>query len=244
MKTQRISELFSQLDADQVLLTDMNNVYYFSGELIYPGSRILPVILKRNGSAVFFLNWLYEAKFRGAEGMEVVRFSDTDDLPALLAHHLDSFACLAVDGKMASSHLLAIQALGAASGYIDASRAVSRVRGRKDAQEIALMKEASRINDLAMDRFKKLVKPGVSEKQVAEKIEGIYRELDRLNMPLDFGFNCRIVYKSVQHSEHSSKAAFIPRKLDTLCQVARGGKYGRKLFIINNPQECLDFGRQ
>ena len=39
------------------------------------------------------------------------------------------------------------------------------------------MKAASAINDLAMERFKKLIGPGITEKEVAAHIEPIYRSL-------------------------------------------------------------------
>ena len=39
------------------------------------------------------------------------------------------------------------------------------------------MREASRINDLAMAEFKNLIRPGVTELEVARQVEGIYRSL-------------------------------------------------------------------
>ena len=47
----------------------------------------------------------------------------------------------------------------------------------KDEEELELMREASRINDRAMGEFKKLIRAGVTEKQIADQMHGIYISL-------------------------------------------------------------------
>ena len=174
-RIEKVLDLCREHGVRQALLTDMNSVFYLTGKMIYTGSRLLALLLRDDGQHRLFLNQLYAAP--EGLGMELVRFSDTDDVPAIIAAHTDHSAPLGIDRKMTAGHLLALQGLGAASGYVNVSPWVDEVRSQKDAEEQELMKTASRINDQAIAEFKKLIRPGVSELDVARQIEGIYRSL-------------------------------------------------------------------
>ena len=72
-----------------------------------------------------------------------------------------------------------------------ASDCVDDVQACKDSVEQDLMREASRINDLVMERAVKRLKEGVTEKEIAEYIvsqyaaEGCENESFRPSCPLD-----------------------------------------------------------
>lgn len=178
INTSRIGRLLDNLEqsgAQQMLITDANSIYYLTGSMIQSGSRLMALLVRKDGAHRLFLNQIFPVP--EGLGIEVIRFSDTDNVDELIARHTDHTLALGIDQKMPAGHLLALQELNAGTAYRNTSGCLSAVRGQKDLQEQEKMREASRINDLAMAEFKKLICPGVSELEVARQIEGIYRAL-------------------------------------------------------------------
>lgn len=171
-RIERVLALLQERGIRQMLLTDINCIFYLTGQMIYPGSRLMALLIRADGGHRFFLNRILTAE--EDRDLELVRFSDRDDPIALISGSLEHQAPLGIDRKMAAGYLLALQKLGAASDYEDASTCVETVRSRKDPEEQRKMLEASRINDRAMEVFRQLIRPGVSELDVARQLEEIY----------------------------------------------------------------------
>lgn len=53
--------------------------------------------------------------------------------------------------------------------YQDASEVMKQVRASKDAFEQEKMQEVSLINDAAMAKFRELIRPGMTELDIADK---------------------------------------------------------------------------
>ena len=70
--------------------------------------------------------------------------------------------------------MLKLQAQKAGAAIVNGSPVVDRVRTCKDEEEVALMAEASRLNDLAVDQMIKLIPAHMSEKQMAKKLSEVY----------------------------------------------------------------------
>ena len=108
---------------------------------------------------------------RGLEGL-------TDSLCRDIAlFHLLYSEVLGVDKILPARFLLPMIHQQIARDIINGSPAVDHTRAVKDAQEIALMKESSLINDRAMAQFKKLIHAGVTEKEVADQTLAIYKSM-------------------------------------------------------------------
>jgi Xaa-Pro dipeptidase len=84
---------------------------------------------------------------------------------------------LGVDKDLKARFLLPLFELKAATGFVNTSLAVDSTRAVKDEEEQALMREASRVNDLAIQELKKLVHEGVTEKEIADQLLGIYKSM-------------------------------------------------------------------
>ena len=82
-----------------------------------------------------------------------------------------------MDKILEAKFLLPMLKMGIAEDYINGSVAVDHTRAVKDAQEIALMKKSSKINDQAMALFKKLPHEGCTEKELADQTLAIYQSL-------------------------------------------------------------------
>ncbi len=178
MKMTRVNAVLTKLGEaglGQMIVTDPNSIFYLTGQMISPGSRLLALYISQGAKPVLFVNRLYPVA--EDEELEVCWYSDTDDISAIMATYTEHGAPLGVDRKMTAQHLLALQELGAGTGYKNTSFAVDKVRGCKDEEERAKMIEASRINDAAMAQFKGLIHEGVTEIEVARQIEDIYKSL-------------------------------------------------------------------
>ncbi len=178
MNQKRISRVLAQLqnmDLTQILITDPMSIRYLTGVYVQPFERFFGLLLRADGNHVMFLNNLFSVS-RDLP-IEEVWFSDTDPVCELIAEKLDHTTALGVDKDLKARFLLPLMEMQAATGFKNASLAVDLTRGIKGADEIELMREASRINDAAMAQFRGLIHAGVTEKEVADQMLAIYLAL-------------------------------------------------------------------
>ncbi len=176
MKQNRIDNVLNRRNgADLLLVSDPMAVYYLTGRLIQPGERFLGLLLQDGKKPVLFLNRLFPME--GSEDLDVVFYSDGDDIPSLLQRYIDSDLILGVDKTLQARFLLDMIDRGIAKRFVNGSLAVDLTRAIKDEEELETMRKASLINDEAMAVFKTLVKEGISEEEVARQIPDIYGSL-------------------------------------------------------------------
>lgn len=194
MKQNRVDAVIQNLEQmglSQMLVTDPLAIFYLTGRMIQPLERFYGLYLNRRGGHKIFINLLETVP--EDLGVEKVRFSDTDPYLDLVAAAVDSREPLGVDKNMAARFLLPLLHRGAAPDFVNASLAIDRARAVKDAQEQALMHRASQLNDLALTQLRPWIREGVSELELAEQLQRIYRELgaDGVSFPplVAFGAN-------------------------------------------------------
>lgn len=178
MKTERLRRVLDKLEQKgirQMIITDPVSIFYLTGYSIDPGERMYALYINSNGNHRLFVNWLFHVP--GDLGVELVRFTDTDDYVSMLAAAVDPSVPLGVDKVMAAKFLLPLIRNCPDTDFSLTSVCVDEVRACKDMEERERMREASRINDLAMAEFKKLLVEGVTEKEVAGKMRDIYLSL-------------------------------------------------------------------
>lgn len=175
LKRERMQRMLAKLDADQMLICDPNAIFYLCEKWIYPGERFLGMLISKDKEPVLFVNSLF--RFDEEIGMEKIYFTDTDDVTKLVGQYVNPKSILGVDKILEAKFLLPMIQEQIASGFVNGSSAVDWTRAVKDEEEIEKMRNASRINDLAMARFKTLIHEGVTEIEVADQMLGIYKEL-------------------------------------------------------------------
>lgn len=174
-RVEHVLEALKGLGLCQMLVTDPVSVFYLTGVRVMPFERFYGLHLRADGEHAFFLNRLFHVP--EDLGIEKVWYSDTDPVMELLASRIDKEQVLGVDKELKAGFLLPLLELGAAKGFVLASSAVDETRGVKDAEEQEKMRRSSQINDLAMAEFKKLIREGITEREVAEKMLKIYQSL-------------------------------------------------------------------
>ena len=178
MKTERLSRVLQKLEDQgipQMIISDPVSIFYLTGYYSDPGERLFALYINKNGSHKLFVNLLFHVP--EGLGVELVRFTDTDDYVAMLCDTVVKTCPLGVDKVMPAKFLLPIIKSSPACRFEVTSVCVDEVRACKDMEERELMREASRINDAAMAQFKELLKEGVTEKEVASKMNDIYASL-------------------------------------------------------------------
>ncbi len=205
MFDQRVAAVLAQMEArglEQLLISDPPSIFYLTGRWILPNERLLALYLNKNGGHKLFVNKLFTVD--GDIGIEKVWFSDTDPGCQIIAGYTDHSKPLGIDKKMAARFLLELMELGAGSAYRNGSECVDAARRVKDAEERQKMITASRINDQAMERFRGLIREGVSELEVSDGMKAIYQELGTQGPsfgPLvSFGANAAIGHHKPDHT--------------------------------------------
>ncbi|MCI8863964.1 MAG: aminopeptidase P family protein [Lachnospiraceae bacterium] len=193
-RIRKVLENMKKEGLDQMLVTDPPSIFYLTGKWILPGERLLALYLRADGAHKLFVNRLFTVD--GDIGAEKMWFSDTDPGCRFIARYTDPQKPLGIDKKMAAKFLLELMELGAAGGYRNGSECVDKARRVKEEGEREKMVLASRLNDAAMARFRHLIREGVTERQIAEEMLAIYKELGTegpsFSLSVSFGANAAV----------------------------------------------------
>ena len=160
----RVIENMQKEGLDQILVSATPSVYYLTGRWIQPGERMLALYLNKNGDVKLFANRLFAQAQES--GMELIEFDDTEDPVKLLASQI-SEGKIGVDKVWPSHFTIRLMEAGNFTPAIG-SQGVDDARMCKDAEEIQLMRESSRMNDRAMELTIAAVREGMTEIELQE----------------------------------------------------------------------------
>ena len=144
---ERINRVLAKMEEKgltQLLVSDPLSIRFLTGIMVNPGERLYALLLRSNGKHTLFLNYLY---YVSDTGFEEVWFSDMDDQIGVLMEHIDTESVLCIDKTWPARFLIPLQERCPQMKTIWGSDCVDGVRAVKNEEEIAIMKEASVIND-------------------------------------------------------------------------------------------------
>lgn len=159
MNNERLAHVRANLrrrGLSQMLLVDPLSIWWLCGYYTEPYERFLALYVPCDEAKepVMFSNRLFPEVDDACA--DVRTFDDTEDPIALVRDVTDRAAALGVDNKLAARWLVPLMEAGAATGFALASDAV---------------------DDQAMDWLADQVRPGVTERQIADGLLGEYRRL-------------------------------------------------------------------
>lgn len=178
MKLNRLNKVLLKMQDNnihQMLVTDPSSIFYLTGKMINPGERLLALYLNINGNHKLFINELFPV--HEDLGVEKVWFDDTKDGVLIISKYIEKGQTIGIDKNWPARFLLHLMDLNPKSKYVNSSFIIDTLRMCKDEEEIELMKKASHINDMAMDKLQKLLTEELSEKEMSTKLSTIYEEL-------------------------------------------------------------------
>ncbi|MBO7675242.1 MAG: aminopeptidase P family protein [Atopobiaceae bacterium] len=177
-RAERVMSNLRQMGLSQALFTDPLSIFYLTGYHTEPMERFLGLLLAQRGAGVTS-TLLCNALFPSAEGAAdiVLTHTDAQDPLLMVADACDPSAILGVDKSLAARWLVPLMERQACAGVRLASAAVDDARSVKDAAEQDLMRRASQLNDKGMEWLAAQVAEGVTERSIAERLPGAYRQL-------------------------------------------------------------------
>ena len=159
---------------DHLIICDPSSIDYLIGYKNNPGERMYAFVLSLDEDHTLFMNNLFyldqELNFN------IVWYNDTDDYVSMLADYLKDANCVGVDKLFPAKFLLPLMAqTNDESCFELGSICIDYIRMKKDENECNLMREASRINDLAINQVIQLCATGkFTEKEIADQLADIY----------------------------------------------------------------------
>lgn len=174
-KIARVIDKMKEKGVKQLLVSDPMSVYYLTGRMIRSMERMTTLYIHAEGRTLLVVGRL----FLQPEdiGVEVLYFDDTENPVEALAAHMDRDGVIGVDKSWQAGFLLPLMKLIPDAEYVAASELVDEIRRVKSPSEQAKMIEASRCNDIAMEKLIGLVPKGFTELEMGEKLLEIYRGL-------------------------------------------------------------------
>ncbi len=151
----------------QLMVTDPDSIFYYTGIYNHPFERFWGLLIREDGKHVLFANKLFRL---APVDFKTVVFDDVDPLTEVVCPCLEP-GLFGADAAMAARFLIPFMDAVPGLRPVLAQDCVSSVRARKDEEEKANMRIASRINDETMEKVRDFIHEGVTELEVGEFIK-------------------------------------------------------------------------
>ncbi len=177
MKEERLKRVLQEMiknNLSQMIVTETASVFYLTGTWINSGERLMALYINTNGDKKFIVNELFPVN--SDLGCEILYYNDTKSPLNLLKGIINNNEILGVDKDFKAHFLIGLMERKAAKSFINGSPIIDRIRMIKDLEEINLMREASKINDLVVENIIKEIKSGISEKYISNRLGELYEE--------------------------------------------------------------------
>lgn len=175
----KVKNVYESMKAEGVqwlIVSEPSAIKYLTGRMIHAGERMMVLLLNAvEEKTDFILSKLFPQS--GEVGCPVTYFDDVDDYVGMLAGMINSGDVIGVDKEWPAKFLLRLMQLMPEKRFINGSYILDQIRQIKSEKEQELMLEASRINDLAMERLIPLVSKGYTENQLGDELLKIYLDL-------------------------------------------------------------------
>lgn len=162
MNTSRIARVIENMQSaglEQIIISATPSVYYLTGRWIAPGERMSALYINHHGDVKLFANRLFAQAPQ--DGLKLMEYDDTDDPIRLLAAEIHQ-GDIGIDKLWPSHFTIRLMEAGHFTPKLG-SQPVDDARMCKDAEEIALMRESSRMNDRAIALAMDSIHEGMTE---------------------------------------------------------------------------------
>lgn len=200
MKAERLKRVINSMikhNVDQIIITSPASIFYITGKWIEPGERLLALYLNTKGDKKLFVNELFPI----SENLDIdIEFYNDGEEPILkMLSVIKKDKILGIDKEWPAKFLIKLMEKMPNIKLVNGSPIVDEVRMIKDEEEIILMREASKINDKAMQALIEEVIPmNITEKKACKLLGDIYERYNTDN----FSFYPLIAYGSNAAEPH------------------------------------------
>ena len=162
-------------NVSNMIVTDPYSIRYMIGYYTEPGERLLALIVTAKGAHHLVLNNLFP-KANQVDDYSIIYYQDGEGIMEDIAKVLTP-GVTSIDKVWPSHFLLELMQIKSDLAPINASYLLDDIRAIKSTEEIAIMREASLLNDQVMSKLMAALTHGESEEAYAEQLAGFYKEL-------------------------------------------------------------------
>lgn len=177
LKEERLKRVLKEMtknNLSQMIITETASVFYLTGTWIHSGERLMALYINTNGDKKFIVNELFP--INSNLGCEIIYYNDTESPLDLLKGIINNNEVLGVDKDFKAHFLIGLMDRKAAKSFVNGSPIIDKIRMIKDLEEINMMREASKINDLVVEKVIAEIEEGISEKFIANRLGELYEE--------------------------------------------------------------------
>lgn len=177
MKEKRVNKVLEEMkkqNLNQILVSASPAIFYLTGKWIHSGERMVTLLLKSNGEHKFIVNKLFP--ITEDLGVDIVWYEDINNPIEVLVPFLNKDESLGIDKNWPAHFLISLMDRKAASGYVNASPIIDRLRMIKDEEERKLMRISSEKNDRVIEKLIGELEEGKTEKYYANRVKELYEE--------------------------------------------------------------------
>lgn len=177
----KAAELMKERNLDALLIVPSQDLVFLAGESPWLCERFQGLFLKKNGEMFYIVNLLSEGEIRSmlGEEMKIYTWWDGEDFTDAVCRALDgeglSGARIGVNMAARAANILSI-AEKMPVHFTDARDLLNEVRIHKTSEELKLMRKSAQIADRAIEAVWKVVKPGMTEREVQTILCGYMEE--------------------------------------------------------------------
>jgi Xaa-Pro dipeptidase len=176
MKELRLKNILRNMEKsnlDQMIITSPATIFYLTGKWIEPGERMMALYINTNGKKKLFINALFPIS--EDLGVELEVYRDGEEPIALLSKYVENKK-LGIEKSWPSHFLIKLMEYNKEATFINSSNIIDEVRMIKDEEEIALMREASKVNDIVMKEVITLFNENNDEKTICKLLGELYEK--------------------------------------------------------------------
>lgn len=169
----RVRQNMKEQGLSQILVSSTESVFYLTGLWIVPMERQLALYLHEDGQCAFFGNDLFG--IASLPGWELHLHNDAGDPVADISKTVRP-GILGIDKNWPSRFLISLMEKRSDIHPTVGSAPVDDARKQKDEAEANAMRAASAINDRVMAQAVRELREGVTEAEMASRVEALFRE--------------------------------------------------------------------
>ena len=223
-RVERIRENMKKHNLNQLIISSKESIFYITGLKFDPGERMMILYISQDKESFFMINDLFPVP--EDFGIEIIKYNDAEDPIEILSKMIVEDKILGVD-KEWPSHFLIRTMKKLKNIEVDiGSIVVDEARMIKDEEEIEKMRNASKVNDLAMEEVVKLLESGkYSELDIKKAIPDIYSKYGTY----DVSFSPSVSYGENAADPHHESEGKMPKKGE--CVVIDMGRNNRRILF-------------
>jgi Xaa-Pro dipeptidase len=168
-RIEKLRKNMAEAGLDRVIVSAPSNLYYYIGQWPHPGERFFLLLVGQRDVKLVVNQLIPVPEMEGPHVIEVVFHSDWVDWPGAAAVHIEDGETVGLDRDLPAGTAFELAALKPRAKMVNGSIVLDALRAIKEPEEIALMRESSRINDAVMKGLIESINPDWTENDMGNR---------------------------------------------------------------------------